>query len=159
MKTRALLAAIALCACTPAPTGERATPAPPLDLKSIQSARDWQYEAGDKLDAGFKADAAGLLGKLSRPDAIKTLTDAGFECIYGEAHQDYPDPMAVCTRSFATRACQFTWEISSTADKGMVDDVDAGFRRDCVGTDEDWPDRIESAIDEQLAPATPTQPN
>jgi hypothetical protein len=160
MKTQALIAAIALCACAPATEtasapAKPAAPVQPIDLKSIQSARDWQYATGDKLNAGFNTDAAAMLGKLSRPDAIQAITDAGFECIYGEAHQDYPDPMAVCTKSFATRACQFTWEIASTADKGMVDDVDASFRRDCVGTDQDWPDKVESAIDNQLAPAAP----
>jgi hypothetical protein len=77
--------------------------------------------------------------------------------MYGEAHQDYPDPMAVCSRSFATRACQMDWEISSTAENGMVDDVDGSFRRDCVGTADDWPEPVVSEIDAQLAPVTPPQ--
>jgi hypothetical protein len=64
----------------------------------------------------------------------------------------------VCSRSFATRRCQMDWEISSTADKGMVTWVDGAFRRDCVGLADDWPDQVKSAIDDQLAPAAPPAP-
>ena len=158
MKRHALIAALALAACTPAaqtasaPT-EPAAPVQPADLKALDAAHDWQNEAGEKLNADFATGARAILGKMTRPDIITAQIDAGFECTYGEAHQDYPDPMAVCTKSFATRACQFDWEIASTADKGMVDEVTASFKRDCVGTDQDWPDKIESAIDDQLAPA------
>jgi hypothetical protein len=67
--------------------------------------------------------------------------------------------MAVCTRSFATRACQMTWEIASTADKGRVKDVDGTFTRDCIGVANDWPEPVKSEIDDQLAPATPPKPN
>lgn len=143
--------AFGLAACSPAPAPE------PADLKALEAAHDWQNEAGETLNADWNAGVEALLGKMSRPEIITAISDAGFECIYGEAHQDYPDPMAVCTRSFATRACQMDWEISSTADKGIVDEVDGAFKRDCVGTDRDWPDKVESATDEQLAPATPPQ--
>jgi len=139
--------ALAFAACSPAPA--------PLDLKEIEQAHDWQHEPGDKLNTAFDAGVKALLSKMSRPDAIKAINDAGFECIYGEAHETYPDPMAVCSRSFATRACQMDWEISSTADKGMVDEADGSFKRDCVGTDDDWPDKVNSAIDSQVAPAQP----
>ncbi|MDP3495502.1 MAG: hypothetical protein Q8R82_20535 [Hyphomonadaceae bacterium] len=158
-----LLATLALAACSPAPppaaTPEPAPPAiaAPADLKSLEAAHDWQHEPGETLNADWNAGVKTLLGKLSRQDAIGAIEAAGFACIYGEAHEDYPDPMAVCSRSFATRACQMDWEISSTADKGMVLDVDGAFRRDCVGLDDDWPDKVKSAIDDQLAPATPPQ--
>jgi hypothetical protein len=33
--------------------------------------------------------------------------------------------------------------------------VDGSFKRDCVGTADDWPEPIQSAIDDQLAPMTP----
>ena len=160
MKSHASIAALALCACTPgaetAPTPvEPAATAQTVDLKGLEAARDWQHEPGEKLNADFNAGAIAILGKMSRPDAIAAINEAGFECIYGEAHQDYPDPMAVCTKSFATRACQFDWEIASTADKGMVDEVTASFKRDCVGLEDDWPDQVKSAIDDQLAPASP----
>jgi hypothetical protein len=111
------------------------------------------------LDDALAASARSILKPMSRPDAIKALNDAGYECTYGEASDAYPDPMAVCTRSFATRACQMTWEISSTADRGRVRDVDASFTRDCVGVADDWPAPVESAIDDQLAPGTPAKPN
>lgn len=141
-------------ACTPAPAPE--TPAPegsgPKTLAELESAHDWQHGAGEKLNADWNTGVQAILGKLSRPEAIAAIEAAGFACIYGEAHQDYPDPMAVCTRSFATRSCQMDWEISSTADKGMVDEVDGAYRRDCVGVDEDWPEPVKSAIDDQLAP-------
>lgn len=169
MKSHVLIATLALCACAPStetasapaesgtPAAEPTAPALPADLKALDAAHDWQNGPGEKLNAYFSAGAAAILGKMSRQDAIKAINDAGFECIYGEAHQDYPDPMAVCTKSFATRACQMDWEIASTADKGMVDEVTATFKRDCVGTDQDWPDKVNSPIDNQLAPAQPGQ--
>jgi hypothetical protein len=166
MKTHVLIAALTLCACTPGaetastpaePAAPPAALAQPADLKALEAAHDWANEEGEKLNADFNTGAVAILGKMSRPDAIAAITTAGFECIYGEAHQDYPDPMAICTRSFATRACQMDWEIASTADKGMVDEVAGSFRRDCVGTDQDWPDEVDSAIDNQLAPAQPGQ--
>jgi hypothetical protein len=169
MKSHFLIAALALCGCTPesetvsapaqpaAAAPQPAAPAQPADLKALDAAHDWQNAPGETLNAAFSAGAAAVLGKLSRPDAIAAINGAGFECIYGEAHPDYPDPMAVCTKSFATRACQFEWEITSTADKGIVDEVAAGFKRDCAGTDRDWPDKVNSPIDDQLAPAQPGQ--
>lgn len=158
-----LLASLALAACSPAappaPTPEPPAPvaAAPIDLKALEAAHDWQHDPGEKLNADWIAGAKAILGKLSRPDAIDAINAAGFECIYGEAHEDYPDPMAVCSRSFATRSCQMDWEIASTADKGMVQDVDGAFRRDCVGLDDDWPDKVKSAIDDGLAPAAAPQ--
>jgi hypothetical protein len=157
---------LAIAACSPASgPGPKAPPAAtavelaaPVDLKLLEAAHDWQHDDGAKLDADWDARVKVLLGKMSRPDAIGAITGAGFECIYGEAHEDYPEPMAVCSRSFATRACQMDWEIASTADKGMVDEVDGIFTRDCVGVDRDWPEPKKSAIDDQLAPATPPVP-
>ncbi len=163
MKCHALIAALALCACQPATEtasapAEDLQPTPtaqPADLKTLETAHDWANGPGEKLSADFNAGAVAILARMSRPDAIKAITEAGFECQYGEAHPDYPDPMAVCTRSFATRACQMDWEIASTADDGIVDEVTGSFRRDCVGTDQDWPDKVSSPIDDQLAPARP----
>jgi len=168
MMIRAVLAiTVALAACSPAqsPAPEQAPVAPPAEadvpvaatLNELAAAHEWQHTPGEQLNAAWMAGAKAILGKLSRPAAMDAISEAGFSCIYGEAHQDYPDPMAVCTRSFATRACQMDWEISSTADKGMVDSVDGAFRRDCVGLDDDWPDKVKSAIDDQLAPQAPPQ--
>lgn len=166
MKSHVLIAALALCACTPGaetkstpmePSAPPTAPAQPVDLKALETGRDWANEAGEKLNGEFNAGAVAVLGKLSRPAAIEAINAAGFECTYGEAHQDYPDPMAVCTRSFATRECQMDWEIASTADKGMVEEVTGSFKRDCVGTDKDWPDAVKSPIDDQLSPAQPAQ--
>ena len=163
----AALASAGLAACSPTAPEAAAPPeappatelaAKPTSLKDLEAAHDWQHETGEKLNASWNDGVKAILGKMSRPDAIKAITDAGFECQYGEAHENYPDPMAVCTRSFATRACQMDWEISSTADKGMVDEADGSFKRDCVGVADDWPEPIKSAIDDQLAPATPPQP-
>ncbi len=127
----------------------------PRTLAGLEAAHDWQYEPGQRLNADWASGVQGILGGLTREQAIAAIKEAGFECIYGEAHEDYPDPMAVCSRSFATRRCQMDWEISSTAEKGAVNWVDGAFRRDCVGMDDDWPDVVKSAIDDQLAPATP----
>lgn len=142
-------------ACSPAPAAApdpQPEAAAPADLRALEAAHDWQNEPGETLDAAWRSGVKAYLGRMTRPDAIAAIEAAGFACTYGEAHQDYPDPMAVCARSFATRACQMDWEISSTADKGMVAEVDGAFRRDCVGTDRDWPDAVKSAIDDQLAP-------
>lgn len=157
----ASLLMLAACSPAPAPTPEPA-PAPPaavapVDLKALEAAHDWQYEPGEKLDADWDAGVKALLGKMSRPDIIGAVNAAGFECIYGEAHEDYPEPAAQCTRGFATRACQMDWEIFTTSDKGMVDEVGGSFKRDCVGVDRDWPEPVRSAIDDQLAPAQPPQ--
>ncbi len=148
-----VLAGTALAACaapTPAPT-----PPAPVSLSALEAAHDWQWESGKALDAAWRHGVAALFGGMSRPAAIAAITAAGFECAYGEAHPDYPDPMAVCTRSFATRRCQMNWEISTTADRGMVHEVGGAFTRDCVGVIDDWPREVTSAIDNQLAPATP----
>jgi hypothetical protein len=165
MKRIALIAVVALAACSPKAPEAAAPEAPapqtaatPADLKALEQAHDWQYEPGEKANAAWNDGVKAVIGKMSRPDAIKAITDAGFECTYGEAHEKYPDPMAVCTRSFATRECQMDWEISSTAEKGMVDEADGSYKRDCVGVDRDWPEPIKSAIDNQLAPQTPPQP-
>jgi hypothetical protein len=166
----ALIVSLLLLGCSPAPDPaappaaenkqavDNAPPdgAPqPAKLEALQAAHDWQYEPGDKLNAAWNEGVKAQLGKLSRSEIIGAINAAGFECTYGEAHEDYPDPAAVCTRSFATRRCQMDWEITSTADKGMVDEVDGSFKRDCVGTADDWPEPIKSAIDDQLAPITP----
>jgi hypothetical protein len=157
MKFAALALGSALAACSPTPPKvEAPAVARPQTLEGLAQVHDWQREPGGQLNDAFAA-ARGILKPLSRPDAIKALTDAGYACIYGEASDNYPDPMAVCTRSFATRSCQMDWEISSTADKGRVQDVDASFTRDCVGVANDWPEPTKSAIDDQLAPATPSK--
>jgi len=166
MNRIALIAALAaistgLAACAPKEpqAAAPATPesAAPADLKALEQAHDWQHEPGEALNKAWNDQSKAMLMKLSRPDAIKLINDAGFECTYGEAHQDYPDPMAVCTRSFATRSCQMDWEVWSTADKGHTNDAGGEFKRDCVGVADDWPEPIKSAIDDQLAPQTPQE--
>ena len=146
-----LLLALGLAACQPQ-SQVLLVPKTAANLEALEEAHNWQHETGDQLNAAFDSGAKAILRKMSRTDAIEAITKAGFECSYGEAHQDYPDPMAVCIREFATRACQMTWEVWSTANKGVVDDAGGSFKRDCVGTDDDWPDKINSPIDEQLAP-------
>ncbi|HVY88529.1 MAG TPA: hypothetical protein VG942_06650 [Hyphomonadaceae bacterium] len=147
------LATLALAACAPAKLAQ------PKTLADLYQAHDWQHEPGEKVEKEFAEAAMAILKPMTRADAITSLNAAGYECTYGEASDGYPDPAAQCTRSFATRACQMDWEIFSTADKGKVDEVTASFRRDCVGTEDDWPDKVNSPIDNQLAPApapTPT---
>jgi hypothetical protein len=124
----------------------------PKTLQESQSAHTWHSDNGKSLNAAFVADARRSLKGTTRAEALDLVKAAGYECQFGEAHENYPDPMAVCTRSFATRACQMDWEVSMTADKGKTKDVDASFTRDCVGTDLDYPEKKKSAIDDQLAP-------
>ena len=132
----------------------------PQTMTEMHQWYDWQHERGEKLYAALANDFSRIAHKAGRAATIAQLGEAGYECQYGEAHEDYPEPMAVCTRSFATRACQMDWEVSLTSDPKKPDSVattDVGYRRDCVSTGADFPEPIESAIDDQLAPLTPPQ--
>ncbi|MEP7211155.1 MAG: hypothetical protein ABI740_09990 [Alphaproteobacteria bacterium] len=160
MRFAVLASALTLAACSPAPQkveapkSDASAPRPePETLDALAHARDWEHEDGKTANDALTTSARRILQPMSRSDAIEALRAAHYECTYGEASESYPDPMAVCTRSFATRACRMTWEISSTADKDRVKDVDGAFTRDCVGVADDWPEPVKSAIDDQLAPA------
>ncbi|MBI1338741.1 hypothetical protein GC169_00815 [bacterium] len=144
----AVVLSIPLIACTE-PVGDGSP-----TLTEAMASTDWQAMEGDAAQALVQRAAESLLS-LDRPAALTQLSEAGFECTFGEASSDYPDPAAQCTRGFATRACQMDWEIFTTAENGRVADVEATFVRDCVGTDRDWPTPRRSAIDDQLAPPPP----
>lgn len=122
-------------------------------LEGVHAAHDWQHGSGAELEAAYDLSVREALEPLRRMEAIEALTDAGYDCIFGEAHEDYPEPAAQCVRSFATRACQMDWEVFVTAANGRVDEVTGSFVRDCVGDNRDWPRPLHSPIDEQLAPA------
>ncbi len=139
-------AALALAACAGGPQ--------PQTLAEATD-RDWGNAPGAALNADFSKDVRRLLKRMPRADAIAAIEAEGYACQYGEAHEDYPEPMALCTRSFATRACQMDWEMFVTSDPkkpGRVNDAGASFTRDCVGRDRDWPEAKDSAIDDGLAP-------
>lgn len=146
-----------LMACLVAGLGACAhDPHKPQTLVEMHAWNDWQYDRGENLYATLANDVSRIARKNGRAATIAQLGEAGYECQYGEAHADYPEPMAVCTRSFATRACQLDWEVALTSDPARLDSIettDVDFRRDCVSTGRDWPVPIESAIDDQLAPA------
>ncbi len=131
-------------------------PHKPQTVTELHQWYDWQHERGEKLYGALANDFSRIARREGRAGAIAQLGEAGYECQYGEAHEDYPEPMAVCTRSFATRACQFDWEVSLTSHPRRPDSVEStgvDFRRDCVGTGGDWPEPVNSAIDDQLAPS------
>lgn len=128
----------------------------PTTVAELHQQHTWQHEPGAELLAAMEKQVDRIARREGRAATLAQLDEAGYECTYGEAHADYPEPMAVCTRSFASRACQFDWEVSLTSDPkvpGSVDETGAGFKRDCVGTGDDWPEPVKSAIDDQLAPA------
>lgn len=128
----------------------------PQTISEMHQWNDWQHERGEKLYAALANDVSRIAHRDGRASTIAQLQEAGYECIYGEAHEDYPEPAAQCTRSFATRACQMDWEVFLTSDPGRLDSIattDVDFRRDCVSTGADWPEPVVSAIDDQLAPA------
>lgn len=130
--------------------------AAPKTITEVHQQHTWQHEPGTDLLAAMEKQVDRIARREGRAATLAQLSEAGYECTFGEAHPDYPEPMAVCTRSFATRACQFDWEVSLTSDPKVTDSVDetsAGFTRDCVGTGDDWPEPVKSAIDDQLAPA------
>lgn len=148
-KVMAGLAALAVAAC--AHGGGKA-----MTISDLHQMHDWQNESGAQLSAALDRDVSRIARKAGRAGTLAQLQAEGYECLYGEAHEDYPEPAAVCTRSFATRACQFDWEVTLTSDPARPDSVattDADFRRDCVGTGDDWPEPVVSEIDNQLAPA------
>ncbi len=169
MIRRCACAALLLAACSPAqPTAPEAAADPargsadvvPETLSDLATYLDWTNGDPVKHSVAFDADARRILASMSRVQTIEAFGAAGYQCQYGEATEEYPDPMQVCKREFATRECQMTWEITTTADKGMTTEVLTDFKRDCVGTDKDWPHAIESAIDDQLAPPTlPSAPS
>jgi hypothetical protein len=132
--------------------------AAPVTLQEAAAAHDWQNESGASLQRAFATDVKRAVSTTSRATALEAIKTAGYECTYGEGHEDYPEPAAVCTRSFATRACQMDWEIMLTSDPKKPDSVDelsGDFKRDCVGVDRDFPEPVRSAIDDQLAPMKP----
>ncbi|MFN3912939.1 hypothetical protein [Hyphomonas sp.] len=133
----------------------------PQTLAGMHESADWANEDGDVLQTALQRTVAHLARDGGRAAALLQVNAAGYECTYGEAHEDYPEPAAVCTRSFASRACQFDWEVTITSDPARpdsIDSADAGFRRDCVGTARDWPEPVISAIDDGLARAEPPDP-
>lgn len=145
------LAGLALAACAQGGHG-------PQTMTEIHQTHDWQYGRGDDLAAALERDFARLARQQGRAATLAELQAADYACTYGEGHEDYPEPGAVCARSFATRACQMDWEVSLTSDPARPDSVDwtdSAFRRDCVGTADDWPEPITSEIDSQLAPVAP----
>ena len=127
-------------------------------IAEVHQEGDWQWAPGEALQAGLAEQVSRIGRDEGRAALIAELQAAEYECIYGEAHEEYPEPAAQCTRSFATRACQFDWEVFVTSDPAVPDSVetaDTSFRRDCVGTEQDWPEAAASTIDDQLAPAEP----
>lgn len=161
MKRLLALAVFALAACSPAPPPAPAassppSPAGPKTLGDLAMAYEWRTADAAKLSATLKADATRILKPLKRSETITAFAEAGYQCMYGEASDGYPDPMQVCKRSFGTPECQLDWEISTTAAKGMTDEVDASFTRDCIGTDRDYPEPKTGDMDKNLA--TPSFP-
>lgn len=146
-----IVAVLALGACS----NEAPVAIAAKTIAEVHQEGDWQWAAGEVLQAGLAEQVSRIGREAGRAALIAELQAAGYECTYGEAHADYPEPAAQCTNSFATRACQFDWEVFVTSDPAVPDSVessDTSFRRDCVGTDGDWPEAVESAIDDQLAP-------
>lgn len=127
----------------------------PASLADIDGASNWNLDDGDALAFRFQRDMRRLLGGRAVGDAIGDLSVAGYECATGEAGDGHPDPTSVCTKSFATRACQLDWRVDLAPRNSLVDGVETGFTRDCVGKDRDWPEAKAPAIDDQLAPAKP----
>lgn len=130
----------------------------PQTILEMHQTNDWAYDRGERLYAALANDVSRIARKNGRAATLEQLAEAGYTCEYGEAHEDYPEPAAVCTRSFATRACQFDWEVTVTSAPKRADSIyttDVDFRRDCVNTGLDWPEPVRSAIDDGLAPAEP----
>ncbi len=123
----------------------------PKSLEQLRAAHDWGNEPGKALNAAYARDVKQIFRGMKRQDVLAAIGAAGYECIYGEGSESYPEPSAQCTTSFATRECQMDWEIFVVTDSGKTT-ADGSYTRDCVGRDRDWPTAKDSAIDQQLAP-------
>src|SRR5262249_3030242 len=110
MRFTIALATLLLAACQPAPKHDAQFGGGwllyPKSLEALHKDADWLHGKGSDLQDGYEKSAKALLMGKPRPDAIGEIKAAGYECIYGEAHENYPDPAAQCTRSFATPECQ-----------------------------------------------------
>lgn len=129
-------------------------------LSDLHHQTDWQWGDGAQVQADLARGFARTAAHAGRAKTLKQVQAAGYECIYGEAHETYPEPAAVCSRGFATRACQMDWELTLTSDPAQPNSVvttDAAFRRDCAGTANDWPVPVVSRIDDQLARERPLE--
>ncbi len=60
--------ALAFGACAIGPTNPG-----PQTLDHLKAAHDWQYEAGERLNADWASGVQGILGALSRCDAIAAI--------------------------------------------------------------------------------------
>jgi hypothetical protein len=172
MKRLLLLAtAAALAACSPAPPAPAASASPsaapaalpllepaPARLGDLMKSRTWRTEDGKLLADWFDAEAKRLMKPMTRSQTVDQFQTAGWECMYGEGSEDYPNPLQVCTLSFGTPECQLDWEISTEAENsGATKDVSTTFTRDCIGVDRDWPEKKTGPMDDNLAkPALPT---
>lgn len=141
-----------LCAC--AALGACQTPGAG-SLSEIENASNWNLDDGDALAFRYQRDMRRLLVGRDIAGALGELRADGYECATGEAHEDHPDPMSKCKKSFATRACQLDWRVEVQAQEATVSAVETDFARDCVGDNRDYPEAKRSAIDDQLAPAKP----
>ena len=129
-----------------------------MTISEMHQMHDWQNESGAQLSAALASDVSKIAHRAGRAGTLAQLQAEGYECLYGEAHEDYPEPAAVCSRSFATRACQMDREVPLTSDPERADSVgstDVDFRRDCGSVGADWPEPVVSGIDTHLAPVTP----
>lgn len=145
------LAALAAAACAH-DSGNSQT------IREMHQIHDWPHDGGARLYAALANDVARIARRAGRAGSLSQLQAEGYECLYGEAYEDYPEPAAVCSRSFATRACQMDWEVTLTSDPERADSVgstDVDFRRDCGSVGADWPEPVVSGIDTHLAPVTP----
>ncbi|MEQ1929915.1 MAG: hypothetical protein ABL957_05200 [Parvularculaceae bacterium] len=138
----------------PCALGACQTPGP-ATFADLDRAYDWNLDDGDALASSFERDLRRLLLGRNIGDALQQLRGAGYDCETGEAHERHPDPLSVCTKSFATRACQLDWRAELQPEQDAVRSVDAGFSRDCVGVNRDFPGEQRSAIDDQLTPMKP----
>jgi hypothetical protein len=163
-----ILAALALSACDPkpAPTASPTpTPTPTAapaaaSLGEIATAHAWTTEPGEALSVALAADAQRILLPMTRAALIDALPAAGYQCQYGEATAEYPNPLQVCTRTATTDGCELGWELSTTASNaGQTETVDSTFTRNCPGIERDWPMQSDPGQDLASSPMPTLPPN
>ena len=80
----------------------------PQTVREMHQIHDWQHDRGARLYAALANDVSRIARKAGRAGTLAQLQAEGYGCFYGEAHEDYPEPAAVCSRSFASCA-RFSW--------------------------------------------------
>ncbi len=133
----------AACAHTPAPK----------TFAELRASNSWHSAEGAKLENQYDAFIAAIVQGKSTSALVAGLEAEDYVCTATPQHDT-----TVCAAGFATRACQMDWTVTLTHSVDVADKIESAvsdFGRDCVGRSDDWPEPVDSAIDDMLAKPPP----